>query len=92
MCYIPISINEEEILVRFIFCDNFKKKIISSEKIIPENIFLDTRLCGISLQRHLYCDENSCKSFAKKIPKDFIGFILFKKKDFVSVANRLCRI
>ncbi|MBP1617075.1 MAG: hypothetical protein H6Q14_902 [Bacteroidetes bacterium] len=85
--FIPIVIDNEEILVRFIFRDNFKKNIISEEKLNPGSIFLDSRQCGVSLQRYKYSSEDLCKQYAKKIPKQYVGVIVFKKIDFDSLVK-----
>jgi hypothetical protein len=60
---IPYSIDNGEILVRFVFLDNFKNKKLESDKINSQEIFLDTRLLGVSLQRELIL------SFVKKEPR-----------------------
>lgn len=80
---IPKIINNGEILVRFVFLDDFKKKTIHREKLIDQGVFLDTRQSGISLQRSTYTTEDKCKKLAKKVPnKEYIGFVLFFKKAF----------
>lgn len=80
---IPKVIGNEEILVHYIFDRNFKKNIISEEKLISKDIFLPNK-GGVSLQRNFYCKENRCKELAKKVAvgKDYIGFIVFRKSDF----------
>lgn len=81
--FIPQTINDNEILVRFVFLDNFKKKNLNIDKINTQEIFLDTRLIGVSLQRHLYTSEQQCKNFAIGIPnKQYVGFICFYVRDF----------
>ena len=52
--HIPKEIDDDEILVRFIFLDHFKKKNLRKERISSQDIFLDDRLVGISLQRGKY--------------------------------------
>ncbi|NOJ75695.1 hypothetical protein [Empedobacter stercoris] len=82
---IPQSIEESEVLLRFIFKDNFKKKVISFDRIIDQDIFLDTRLTGISLQRLTYSSFKFCKNKGQSIDKKiFVGFIIFKKNDYLS--------
>lgn len=80
---IPKAIDNNEILVRFIFLDDFKKKQVEETKLISQDVFLDTRNAGISLQRSQYTTENKCKKFASNIPsKKYVGFALFLKKSF----------
>jgi hypothetical protein len=81
--YIPILIDPEEPLVRFIFEDNFKKRIIENEKIIPGNIFLDTRNVGVSLQRLKYSSRELCRQYAKNISsKEYVGIVSFLKHQY----------
>lgn len=81
--YIPSLIDPNEKLVRFIFADNFKKRIIALDRIIASDIFLDTRKVGISLQRLQYCSNELCRGFAERIPnKKYIGFVIFFKNAF----------
>lgn len=85
---IPKIIDNTEILVRFIFIDNFKKKVLDETRLNTQDIFLDTRLFGISLQRSLYTNENKCKEFASSIlNKQYAGFVLFYKNDFISTVE-----
>ena len=85
---IPKIIDDTEILVRFIFVDNFKKKVLDKTKLNIQDIFLDTRLYGISLQRSSYTTENECKNFALSIlSKQYVGFVLFYKSDFTSSVS-----
>ena len=84
---IPQFIDDSEVLLRFVFLDNFKKKNVTADKIIDQDIFLDTRLVGISLQRILYSSFDFCKNQAKCINgKVYIGFILFKKSDSLNAC------
>lgn len=90
---VPQHIDDSEILLRFVFQDNFKKKNISPDKIIDGDIFLDTRLIGISLQRIQYSDFGFCKGKAKSINnKIFVGFVLFKKEDYLLVCDEFKKI
>lgn len=85
--FIPIIIDDKEILVRFIFQDNFKKKKIELDNLIDKDIFLDSRLSGVSLQRENYTTEEKCKDYAKQIiSKIYTGFVLFLKKDFDEIV------
>jgi|APLak6261690433_1056193.scaffolds.fasta_scaffold10707_2 hypothetical protein len=77
-------IENDEILVRFIFEGDFKKKIIQEKNLIEKDIFIDTHNNGVSLQRERYCDETNCKKLGKQIPHNFVGFIVFKKSAFNS--------
>jgi len=79
------QILKDEILVRFLFDTNFKKKISHKDKIIDGEVFLDLR--GVSLQRERYCTENKCKQFANNIPKKFAGFVVFRKKHFEEIKS-----
>jgi hypothetical protein len=85
---IPQKISEDEILVHYIFDRNFKNKTISEEKLVSKDIFLPNK-GGVSLQRNLYCKEDKCKEFAKKVAigKVYIGFIVFRKSDFEKVKQ-----
>ncbi|AWL78198.1 hypothetical protein [Capnocytophaga canimorsus] len=90
---IPQHIDDSEILLRFVFQDNFKRKNISTDKIIEGDIFLDTRLVGISLQRIQYSDFGFCKGKAKSINnKIFVGFVLFKKEDYLLVCDEFKKV
>lgn len=75
-------IENNEILVRFIFRSDFKKKIIRPEKIIDAEVFFDSRGTGVSMQREKYCTENECKSKALSNINGYIGFVIFKKETF----------
>ena len=78
---IPRIIDEQEILVRFIFEKNFKNKKIDAAKISDGDIFLDLR--GVSLQRENYCNETKCKKLAKENKfQKYIGFAIFRLKHF----------
>jgi hypothetical protein len=84
--YIPEIIDSNEILVRFIFTSDFKKNKIEISRISDE-IFIDTR-GGVSLQRHSFCNEINCKKLALNIPnKIYVGFVIFKKIDFLKVKE-----
>lgn len=90
---IPQLIDESEVLLRFVFLDSFKNKKISIDKIIDQDIFLDTRLVGISLQRLLYTSFEFCKIQAKSISnKIYVGFILFKKSDYLNACEEFRKI
>lgn len=78
---IPRIIDEQEILVRFIFEKHFKNKKIEPNRINDGEIFLDLK--GVSLQRELYCDETKCKTLAKaNAVQKYIGFVIFRLKNF----------
>jgi len=81
---IPQEIAEDEILVRYLFSSDFKKKNIDLSLIDDRNIFLPYK-GGVSMQRNFYCDENDCKKRAKNIPKDYVGFVVFRKLSFEEV-------
>lgn len=82
------EILEGEILVRFIFSDNFKDKIIKKEKLKDGFIFLPYR-CGVSLQREIYSNEKECTRFGNAINnKTLVGFVLFKKETFEEVTSK----
>ncbi len=78
-------IEDEEILVRFLFERDFKKKIVKKERIIDGGVFLDTR--GVSMQREKYSNENECKKRALNNPNKFVGFLIFRKKTFNQVHS-----
>ena len=76
---IPIEIDNHEILVRFIFLDDFKKKPPAMESLKSGEVFMDDRNSGVSLQRGRYTNVQFCKNSAEKIKnKEFIGFLIFK--------------
>jgi hypothetical protein len=78
---IPRIIDEQEILVRFIFEKNFKNKKIEITRINDGDVFLDLR--GVSLQREKYCNETKCKKLAKDNRfQKYIGFAVFRLKHF----------
>lgn len=83
---VPKNVENNEILVYFIFDKDFKNKKISASKIISKNIFLPNK-GSVSLQRNKYCNESCCKIIAKKIQnnRNFVGFVIFRKKDFEKV-------
>lgn len=86
--HIPESIDNNEILVRFIFISDFKNKKIEVSKINDGEVFLDTRDLGVSLQRYLFCNETECKKLATSIQnKAYVGFVIFKKEDFLKVKE-----
>ena len=87
---IPILISDEEILVRYIFDSDFKKKNISHDRIDSANIFQPYG-DGVSLQRQFFCKENECKVRAKRIEKKYVGFIVFRKKRFEEVKSEYIR-
>ncbi len=79
------EIKENEIFVRFIYDSSFRKKILEIDRIIDGEVFLDLR--GVSMQREKYCNETKCKFFAKKIPKKFVGYVIFRKSHFDEAKN-----
>jgi len=85
---IPKEIDDDEILVHFIFDRNFKNKIIAEEKLVAKDIFLPNK-GGVSFQRNFYCQESKCKDFAKGVAvgKVYIGFIVFRKSHFEKVKQ-----
>lgn len=77
----------DEILVRYVFSDDFKGKNVLKEKIITKNLLGPLR-GGTSLQRERYCDENQCNKLGNKIPnKSLVGFLIFTKDDFDKVKS-----
>lgn len=82
------EIDEDEILVRFIYDRNFKGKIVNKNNLITKELFLPYKE-GVSLQRFNYCDENQCKAYAKRNIKGkvYSGFIIFKKTCFDKVQQ-----
>lgn len=84
---IPVEIDNQELLVRFVFSDDFKKGNLSKEKIKDGEVFIDTRGLGVSLQRGNYATTNFCVSAAQSIPKKvFVGFILFLKQNYLDAC------
>lgn len=86
---VPKEIDNIEILVRFVFLDNFKKNVLKEDRISAQDVFLDTRLVGISLQRKKFTTEKFCKMQAKSINnKTYVGFILFRKSDYLDACQQ----
>ncbi len=82
--------------MRFIFADHFKNKKINPERFDKSKVFLDDRLYGISLQRESYSNDVFCKQRAKQIEektnKIYVGFLVFKKEDFIEVCDLFAKI
>lgn len=80
---IPEHISENEILVHFLYNRNFPKNTIIATSLISKEIFIPNK-GGVSMQRHLFCNENNCKYFAKnyQFQRVYVGFLLLRKKDF----------
>jgi hypothetical protein len=70
-------VDYEEIIVRFLYSDHFKKKI----EIKKGDIFLPYK-GGVSVQREKYCSDAFCKKKAQEIQKKYKGITIFKKKSF----------
>ncbi len=85
---IPVEIENQEILVRFVFTDDFKKSNISKERIKDGEVFIDTRGSGVSLQRGNYTSTSFCISAANSIQtKVFAGFIFFLKQNYLDACK-----
>lgn len=85
---IPVEIDSQELLVRFVFADDFKKSNFSKEKIKAGEVFIDTRGKGVSLQRGHYTTTNFCVDSAKSIStKVFVGFVFFLKKSYLDACG-----
>ena len=81
------NISDDEILVRYVFSDDFKRKVIIEEKIISKELLGPMR-GGTSLQREKYVDEQKCIELGESVPnKKLVGFLLFKKKKFNEVKK-----
>lgn len=90
---VPEIIDNQETLVRFIFESHFKNKKIEISRINTGEVFLDSRNLGVSLQRHLFCDENLCKKLALNVPNQkYVGFMLFKKEMFLEVRKEHLKV
>lgn len=77
------NIDKDEIIIRFIFKGDIKQnKLIKKEFIIEKDVFIDTRSPEVSLIRKRYNNNEECLKRGKEVKQDFIGFVLFKKKDF----------
>lgn len=74
-------IDDDEVLVRYLFSRDFKKGNIDFSKIIDKDVYVDTR-GGVSLQRLRYCSESECKQRAKNNDLVYVGFLIFSKKIF----------
>lgn len=87
-------ISEEEIFIRFLFRGNLKRSDREAEQknIADQNIFLDTRNLGISLQRFLYCDENENKQRAKNNTNPYLGFVVFNKQAFNNTIEEIQKL
>jgi hypothetical protein len=91
--FIPLEVQDDELLVRFITLRHIKsKKQVLKENIDYQSIFLDKR--GVSLQRGNFCSELECKERALQIPapNSYIGFVVFKKKQFIDLRNEFLKI
>lgn len=81
------AIAPDEILVRYVFSDDFKGKNVLVEKIITKNLFGPLR-GGTSLQRERYCNEDQCNELGNRIPnKELVGFLIFIKDDFEKIKD-----
>lgn len=77
------DIYEDEVLVRFLYITDFKKKNID-KGVSDKDVYLDTR-GPVSLQRANFCNEICCKRFAKQNPRGYVGFLVFDKQSFNEV-------
>jgi hypothetical protein len=85
---IPIEIDEEELIARFIFDSNFKRKNISKENLVIKDVFLPNK-GGVSTQRLRFCTLQDCKNIANSnINKFFAGVLVFKKSLFINVKEK----
>nr|WP_297306412.1 hypothetical protein [uncultured Flavobacterium sp.] len=93
MAFIPLQFEDNELLIRFIFTDHFKKKNVNDTKILEQEVFLYSERYGVSLQREHYTNEQFCKNIARNIPsKSYAGFVLFTKKDFLEVIQDFLKV
>lgn len=77
------NIDNNEIIIRFIFKGDIKpNKQVKKEYIIEKDVFIDTRSPEVSLIRQRYNNNEECLNRGKEVKSDFIGFVIFKKKDF----------
>lgn len=83
------NINNDEVIIRFIFKGDFKpNKPSLRENIIDKDVFVDTRNPEVSLLRARYNDKNDCIRRGYDVKSDFVGFLIFKKQQFdLSVAQ-----
>jgi hypothetical protein len=90
---IPVEIDNQELLVRFVFTDDFKKKDVILEKLITQEVFMDSRGLGVSLQRGNYTTSNFCKKAAKNIKsKEYAGFVFFLKENYEESCSKMLEI
>lgn len=78
------NINESEIIVRFAFEGNYRRKQpFIEENIIAKEIFFDNRYENfpVSVLRKLYASSQECINRGKSI-KPLKSLIVFQKKDF----------
>ena len=89
---IPVEIDNKELLVRFVFTDDFKKSNITKEKFKDGEFFIDTRGLGVSLQRGNYTITSFCISSAKLIStRVFVGFVFFLKQSYFEACDEMLR-
>lgn len=89
MSLIPVDIQPDEILVRFVFDGNFKRKVVEDVNLIIKDLFLPNR-GGVSLQRGNFVSENKCKLIATSVFNDrsFSGFVIFTKQKFDEIKTK----
>ncbi len=83
-------ISDKEILIRYVFKSDFKRKNVLKDKVNFAN-FLQPYNGGVSLQRESYCNEKEAKCRVKEIStKVFVGFYIFKKDFFNKIKQDYC--
>lgn len=81
------NIDNNEVIIRFIYKGDFKhNKPIIKENLIDKDVFLDTRFSEVSLLRTRYNNKNNCIRRGYETKQDFVGFLAFKKKMFLSIV------
>ena len=75
-------------MAKAFFESHFKNKKIEPGRVNDGEIFMDSRLIGVSLQRNQYCSENLCKALAMQVPhQKYVGFMIFDKERFLKARS-----
>lgn len=83
------NIDNDEIIIRYIFEGDFKKNIFIVANIIEKDVFLDTRYSEVSLLRTKYNNKENCIKRGFDIKTDFVGYLIFKKSIFEQVVKSI---
>lgn len=82
---IPRNIEDAEIIIRFVFDRDYRrKKPYIEENIIGREVFFDNRyeFFPVSVLRKLYVNSENCLEIGGAIQPNLKSLIIFQKKDF----------